>query len=231
MSSEPQKKIKNIVPNFRKSVEYPNFIDSQGSKCYFSFGNDFFENNKLKATEMITFYTLFLFGHQKSDDQVLILSKTQFNIKPLQFCMNMLFEDKLKHKIFHVEDKNDKKLFNLYSGHFVTKQMLQRDDLSFLKIKNENVETYSSMYVTGDVQVFSGTHVLEDSSDDEMLIDKRMTEYEYNCEPHCDEADCYFCDKADEIIDKTTFALKKRNHVNNKELLEDCKTGIKKKSG
>jgi hypothetical protein len=97
-------------------MKYPIFTGRKGSKCYFTYDKNFFNANEEKCLKLISFYTLYLFGHQENKDNVLIATKNCFKKVSFERCMKLLFNDKLRNRIFHLSNTQDKKLMGCFNG-------------------------------------------------------------------------------------------------------------------
>ncbi|BCS82735.1 hypothetical protein QLL95_gp0246 [Cotonvirus japonicus] len=179
------------------------YIGRNGSKCFFAMDRKFIDKNKQKACELIAFYTLATFGHDDKINYVLISTKNRIVKINFQQFLDYLAKYNFKNKIFHVPPQHDIKLFYPYEGNFITQNMYKNSKKNLLNV-NDNHKFYACQYDTYNVGVYTGNHVLNgygddsDDSDDEyasdMLVMQRITDYETNCEPHCDEETCALCD-------------------------------------
>ena len=205
-------------------MNYPKYISRDGSKCYFEYDLETFDNDTDKCLELIAFYTLYMFGHSEStDDKLLILSKTDFREKDLQTCFKLMIKNKLNHKVFHLPDKQDKLLMNTYKGKaFVTDSLIDREDIPLLHTKRKSKHTYACMKDNYDVNVYTGRHVIYAGSDSDsepdvdsdsydFVLGKRVSQWDTSVEPGCGEdTSCIVCG-CRELIDKTNFTIAKKD--------------------
>ena len=206
------------------NIKYPEFTGRKGSKCFFTYNKNFFEENKQKACELITFHTLFLFGHKIDDttnySQVIIPTEHGFHIVELHKCMKLLLDNKLNHRIFHLPSDHDTKLFNTFKGKcFVTDHLLNRKDKPAFETKDDH-KFYPVMYDTYKSKIYKAKHILSedhDSDAEDFLVGEQLTYYEYDCEPHGDEDECILCYDHTIDINTTNFTLPKKeiNKLNN----------------
>lgn len=197
-------------------MKYPEYIGRKGSLCYFSYNVQFFEDNQEKCLKLISFYTLYLFGHQENKDDVIVKTKNNFTKMTLKHCLKLLFLNKLFHRIFHLPHDHDKKLMCFfYDKPLVTNEIIT--DLHACKTPRK-YDVYPCMYDEFEVEVNTSPHILCDSNDSDYIVNERVSEW--NKEFYNDD-ECCFCEiYCDDIIDETNFTFKQDISSQNKEKIK-----------
>lgn len=161
----------------------PTYIGRSGSECYFTLDKNFVDQNKTKAIELISLYTLFMFGYSStnSDHQVLILGGSGWHKYSLKKCMAMLVKNTLVHRVFHLSTSYEKKLLNNFEGDCI----LTNDISSNVPVlENFDNETYHNLhccisngYSTCTVDTYNAQHLI---IDDSTIADKYHEDNKYH---------------------------------------------------
>lgn len=195
-------------------MHLPIYTGRYGSKCYFRYNRDFFNNNKTVCMKLIAFYTLYLFGHQEKCDDILISTATKFKRISLEKCLKLVYKDKLCHRVFHLSEPNKMRLMGYFNGDaLVTNDIIKHRSCATERIHDE----YPCMYDKFDVGVYISSHVYscdsDDSDDNETrdktcLVIKRTSSYDTSVEPCCGKRKpCEFC-KISNYINENNFTYR-----------------------
>ena len=198
-------------------MHYPTYTGRKGSKCYFTYDSNFFNKNREKCLELVALNTLYLFGHQENNNDVLLVSKTSFKQKKFKHCLKLLFNDKLNHRLFHLPKTTDKKLMVAFSGPALVTNEIVPDKLA-CKTKRKH-DKYPCMYDKFNVCVQVEDHVFDEDDDienSEFYVGKRTGNWDTSVEPCCDVGQCQFCDAMDNNkFDKEKFVIRGENDDEN----------------
>lgn len=206
-------------------MKYPVFTGRKGSKCYFTYDNDFFNENKGSCIRMVAFHTLYLFGHQANNNNVIVITGHGYKEKTLRWCLKKIHQNKLAHRIFHLPTKRDKSLMNAFDGKIlVTKEIIEGKNKPSCDVIRINDE-FPSMMDKFHVKVCIGGHCCYCDTDDEsdesddsdnpncnaertssysggdgFLVGKQISEWDTSVEPSASVGPCKFCDYLEENI-------------------------------
>lgn len=186
---------------------FPTYAGRSGSKCFFTFNKKFVDQNKTKAVELVSLYTLYMFGSNSTETEhkVLILGASGFHEYSLEICMTMLINNNLKHRVFHKPSSYEKKIFYLYTNKvkcLVSEQVVPNIEF-FPKINGPKYDDYSPCtYDTYGVKIYTGEHLLKSANEDPNVhVTKRISEYEESIEPHSGCFKCKICDASQDEPD------------------------------
>ena len=198
-------------------MQYPNYLGREGSKCIFTIDKTFYDNHKEKMCQLISLYTLFVFGNKEThiDTPVIVPTKTKMLEMPFKKCLKLLFNDKMQYRIFHAMTPREKKLFYPYKAQLITDYCLDRADLPHIVTRCVKPKKYPCMYDNYRMGIYYGKHFFfvdmsfdpNDSGnelrDDNFLVTKRLGEYDVSIEPDRSEENCEICDN--NYIDQNHF--------------------------
>ena len=173
---------------------YPIYIGRNGSMCYFTYDKDFFNEQRQKCIELVSFYTLYLFGHKDNQDDVIVKTKNHLKTITLKRCLKLLYRGELHHRIFHLSKDHDQKLMALFEGNeLFTNEFIKDPEMPSCKTPRKHQE-YPCMFDEFMVQVYESKHVFHSqyggSFDYEYIVGEQISEWQ---EEHDDE-DCLLCD-------------------------------------
>lgn len=189
-------------------MKYPVYVGREGSICRFTYDKDFFNENREKCIELVSFYTLYLFGHQENRDDVIVKTKNHLKKVTLRRCLKLLFHGELHHRIFHLSKEYDNSLMALFKGEpLVTNEIITDFDLHACKVQRKHKE-FPCMFDEFKVQVYESEHVLENEYDSDFVIGEQISDWDTDCEPVADATKCYLCNIAD-CVDQKNFTFKK----------------------
>ena len=191
----------------------PKYISRSGSKCYFSYDPTFFNDNKPICLKLIAFYTLYLFGHQESSNDVLVSTASQFRKFTLNECLGLIAKNKLHNRVFHLPDPREKKLMAYFNGDALVtlfkrasemRAMNTKDMVDHKSCKSDRIHNkYPSMYDKFNVKIYKTQHYYDcdkdvnhiEERDNTCLVVKRVSEYRRSLDPdysgNCDLCDCH----------------------------------------
>lgn len=202
-------------------MNYPKYVSRKGSKCYFEYDLDTFDKDITSCLQLVAFNTLYLFGHNEtSNDDILVLTHTDFKKRSLQSCFELIMKNKLNHRVFHMPDRQSRALFaKSYEGKaFVTDSLVNKDDIPLLHAKRKCKDIFACMKDTYNVNIYTGGHIISADSDsdsepnegdinDGYKLGKRVSKWGTSTEPCFDEEiTCNIC-KCKPLIDDTNFTI------------------------
>lgn len=218
-----------------KKIVYPTFTRRNGSKCYYTMDGKFFEGNKKKCLRMVAFYTLYLFGHQENNKNLMVISAHDIHERTLRWCLKMIYKNKLRHRVFHMPAESERKLMNAFGGKIlVTNEVINghkngdedNDGGNKMGCKtNRKHDTFPSMWDIFHVKVYTQEHEVgdDDYADDNdgymyngrsFLLGEQTSEWNTCCDPAGGIGRCLFCDLVDDNkINQSNFTFENNDDV------------------